>query len=50
MAHNHLWVTLGDVVSGAMFVGAAYWFVNESHADVTTSVEERHVPTASQVD
>lgn len=50
MAHNLLWVTMGNVVSGATFVGAAYWFVTESHAAVTTNVEERDVPTASQAD
>lgn len=28
MAYNLLWVTLGNIVSGAVFMGAAYWFVS----------------------
>ncbi|KAI96129.1 nitrite transporter NirC [Rhodomicrobium udaipurense JA643] len=28
MAHNLAWVTLGNAVSGALFMGVAYWLVN----------------------
>jgi nitrite transporter NirC len=27
LAHNLLWVTLGNFVGGAVFIGAAYWFI-----------------------
>lgn len=27
LAHNLLWVTLGNFVGGAIFIGAAYWFI-----------------------
>jgi len=29
MAHNLLWVTLGNTISGAFFMAAAYWFVSD---------------------
>ena len=32
MAHNLFWVTLGNIVSGAVFMGAAYWYVSSSNA------------------
>jgi len=28
-AHNLLWVTLGNFVGGAVFIGAAYWFISK---------------------
>lgn len=28
MVHNLVWVTLGNIVSGAAFMGCAYWFVS----------------------
>jgi len=28
MVHNLIWVTLGNIVSGAGFMGAAYWYVS----------------------
>jgi nitrite transporter len=28
MVHNLVWVTLGNIVSGAGFMGAAYWYVS----------------------
>jgi nitrite transporter NirC len=28
MGHNLLWVTLGNTISGALFMGAAYWFAS----------------------
>lgn len=27
LAHNLIWVTLGNFVGGAVFIGAAYWFI-----------------------
>ncbi len=29
LAHNLLWVTLGNFVGGAVFIGAAYWFISK---------------------
>jgi len=29
LAHNLIWVTLGNFVGGAVFVGAAYWFISK---------------------
>jgi nitrite transporter NirC len=29
LAHNLLWVTLGNFVGGAIFIGAAYWFISK---------------------
>lgn len=29
LAHNLLWVTLGNFVGGAVFIGAAYWFITK---------------------
>lgn len=37
--HNLIWVTLGNIVGGALFVGSAYWF-----ASVEKVQEQRTVP------
>ena len=29
LAHNLLWVTLGNFVGGAVFIGATYWFISK---------------------
>ena len=29
LVHNLLWVTLGNFVGGAVFIGAAYWFISK---------------------
>ncbi|APC41598.1 formate/nitrite transporter family protein [Clostridium estertheticum] len=29
LAHNLIWVTLGNFVGGAVFIGAAYWFISK---------------------
>lgn len=29
LTHNLLWVTLGNFVGGAVFIGAAYWFISK---------------------
>lgn len=29
LAHNLLWVTLGNFVGGAVFIGAAYWYISK---------------------
>ncbi|MBX4262299.1 formate/nitrite transporter family protein [Clostridium estertheticum] len=29
LAHNIIWVTLGNFVGGAVFIGAAYWFISK---------------------
>ncbi|MFT5875829.1 MAG: nitrite transporter NirC [Clostridium sp.] len=29
LAHNLIWVTLGNFVGGAIFIGAAYWYVSK---------------------
>jgi nitrite transporter NirC len=29
LAHNLIWVTLGNFVGGAVFIGAAYWYVSK---------------------
>ena len=50
MAHNLLWVTLGNVMSGATFTGSAYWFVAESHGEVTATGSESEVVKLSQAD
>jgi nitrite transporter NirC len=31
LAHNLLWVTLGNFVGGAVFIGAAYWFISKDN-------------------
>lgn len=50
MAHNLLWVTLGNVVSGATFMGGAYWFVTESHGEVTAAGSESEMVKPNQAD
>jgi nitrite transporter NirC len=32
MVHNLVWVTLGNIVSGAGFMGVAYWYVSQPAA------------------
>ncbi|MBX4270250.1 formate/nitrite transporter family protein [Clostridium estertheticum] len=29
LAHNLIWVTLGNFVGGAVFIGASYWFISK---------------------
>ncbi|MBU3177457.1 formate/nitrite transporter family protein [Clostridium estertheticum] len=29
LAHNIIWVTLGNFVGGAVFIGAAYWYISK---------------------
>ena len=29
LAHNLIWVTLGNFVGGAVFIGAAYWYISK---------------------
>ena len=38
MVHNLVWVTLGNIVSGAGFMGAAYWYVSRPASASTVQV------------
>ncbi len=37
MAHNLIWVTLGNTISGALFMATAYWFASGSHTAAEAS-------------
>lgn len=37
MGHNLLWVTLGNTISGTVFMAASYWFASGSSSDVRTA-------------
>ena len=40
LAHNLTWVTLGNIVSGALFMGAGYWFASRMpQPDLAPSME-----------
>jgi nitrite transporter NirC len=41
MVHNLIWVTLGNIVSGAGFMGVAYWYVSSpaKSASILSGVE-----------
>jgi nitrite transporter NirC len=40
LAHNLTWVTLGNIVSGAVFMGAGYWFASRApQADAAPAME-----------
>jgi nitrite transporter len=41
MAYNLLWVTLGNIVSGAAFMGGAYWFVSRDKGTTLLAVRAR---------
>lgn len=37
MGHNLLWVTLGNTISGTVFMAAAYWFASGSSTAINTA-------------
>lgn len=37
MAHNLIWVTLGNTISGGLFMATAYWFTSGSHTAAKAS-------------
>jgi nitrite transporter NirC len=45
MFYNLLWVTIGNIIGGAGFVGLGYWFANTEELK-TAPVETQPVPVA----
>jgi len=49
LAHNLVWVTLGNIVGGAVFVGGVYWFASaKSSKSLSTATQPRVVPLESE--
>lgn len=50
MAHNLLYVTLGNVTSGALLMGGAYWYVDEANDDAVADANARSEVAPSSAD
>ena len=44
MAHNLLWVTLGNTIAGALFMATGYWFASKPALAAQSAVAAETAP------
>lgn len=48
MAYNLLWVTVGNIIGGSLFMGVGYWYATYGRLSIPVTAKKSQVPSSTQ--